>query len=105
VKAAQRAEEEQGKSKERYLDLIDFRTIAVSHWDLFEELVAFGKSGNKEKRTEWMVRLNDKRKVVMHPAKQQVLTWDDLAELQQYDDWIRARGRCGDESEVDADAG
>jgi hypothetical protein len=52
-----------------------------------------------------MVRLNDKRKVVMHPAKQQVLTWDDLAELQQYDDWIRARGRCGDESEVDADAG
>jgi DNA sulfur modification protein DndB len=105
VKAAQRAEEEQGKSKERYLDLIDFRTISVSHWDVFEELVAFGKSGSKEKRTEWMVRLNDKRKIVMHPAKQQVLTWDDLAELDQYDQWIQGRERCSDEPEADTSAG
>ena len=28
----------------------------------------------------------------MHPAKQQVLTWDELSELDKYDQWINERG-------------
>jgi hypothetical protein len=96
-KAAERLEDDQGKgAKETYLDLIDFRTIAVSNWNLFEEMLAFGKTRNKEKRTQWIVRLNDMRKVVMHPAKQQVLTWDDLTELDGYASWIRARREWSD---------
>ncbi len=51
--------------------------------------MALGKSGNKDKRTHWIVRLNDMRKVVMHPAKQQVLTWDELTELERYERFIR----------------
>lgn len=103
-KAAERLEEEQGKgSKESYLDLIDFRVIAMNNWNLFGEMVAFEKSGNKEKRTQWIVRLNDMRKIVMHPAKQQVLTWDQLADLQRYDGWLRERGKCNDEAEADGE--
>jgi DNA sulfur modification protein DndB len=103
VKAAERHEEAQGKgSKERYLDLIDFRTIAVKNWPLFEDLLAFGKgSGGKEGRTQWIVRVNDMRKIVMHPAKQQILSWEDLAELDQYDKWIQERD---DEVEVEVEA-
>jgi hypothetical protein len=105
-KAAERVEEEQGKgSKERYLDLIDFRTIAVNNWTLFEPLLAFGKNGNKEKRTQWIVQLNDMRKIVMHPAKQQVLTWEELAQLEKYDSWIREQGHWEEDAVEAADAG
>ncbi len=92
-KAAERQEEDQGKGKkESYLDLVDFRTIAVNNWALFKDLLAFGQRGNKQKQTEWIVKLNDMRKIVMHPAKQQVLTWDELSELDKYDQWINERG-------------
>jgi hypothetical protein len=40
------------------------------------------------------------RKIVMHPAKQQFLSWEDLAELSRYDEWIQQRGdedSCADE--------
>ena len=90
TKAAARQEEDQGKSKkESYLDLIDFRTIALKHWTLFKDSLAFGQQGNKEKLTEWLVKLNDMRKIVMHSARQQVLSWDQLSELKRYDEWIR----------------
>jgi len=102
-KAAERLEEEQGKgSKESYLDLIDFRTIAVNNWNLFEEMLALGKSGNKDKRTQWIVRLNDMRKIVMHPAKQQVLTWDELTELEGLEKWILEKDRRGVGNQVEA---
>ena len=88
-KAAERQEEDQGKGKkESYLDLVDFRTIAVDKWTLFKDLLAFDQRGNKRKQTEWIVKLNEMRKIVMHPAKQQVLTWDELSELEKYDQWI-----------------
>jgi len=66
-------------------------------------MLTIGKTGNKEKRTQWIVRLNDMRKIVMHPAKQQVLTWDELAELEQCDRWIRERGSGNDETEAETD--
>ncbi len=102
IKASARREEERGKgNKEGYLDLIDFRAIGIKNWQLFEELLAYGTDGNKERRTQWIVRVNDMRKVVMHPAKQQVLSWDDLAELERYDIWLQQRD---DEIEGDIDA-
>jgi hypothetical protein len=99
-KAVERLEEAQGKGKrEGYLDLIDFRSIVIKNWDLFGNLLAFGKSGNKEARTLWIARVNEMRKVVMHPAKQQILTWGDLADLDHYDKWIQERGNEGDSGE------
>ncbi len=46
--------------------------------------MAFGKSGNKEVKTAWMQKLNDMRKIVMHPAKQQAITFEQLAQLRDY---------------------
>lgn len=50
--------------------------------------MAFGKSGGKDGRALWSVRLNGMRKIVMHPAKQQFLN----AELGLYDWRIQERG-------------
>ena len=92
TKAATRQEEDQGRgNKESYLDLIDFRAIALKNWILFKDTLAFGQRGNKEKLTEWLVKLNDMRKIVMHSARQQVLSWDQLSELKRYDEWIQRK--------------
>jgi DGQHR domain-containing protein len=86
-KATEQLEEAQGKGKkEHYLNLIQFRTIAESNWDLFQDTLAFGKSGNKHVKTEWMQKLNEMRNVVMHPAKQQTITFEQLAQLREYDE-------------------
>jgi len=71
--------------------VIDFRTIVLKNWSLFQDVLAYGKSGNKEKRTEWIVKLNDLRKVVMHPGKSRVLTWPELALLKETSEWLE---RC-----------
>src|SRR5215213_9836587 len=102
IKAAERREEARGQgNKEGYLDLVDFRSIATKNWELFEELLAYEKGGGKERRTQWIVRLNDMRKIVMHPAKQQVISWDDLAELERCDRWLQERD---DDIELEVDA-
>ncbi|MEA2561189.1 MAG: sulfur modification protein DndB [Acidobacteriota bacterium] len=91
-KASERREEARGKgNKEGYLDLIDFRSIATKNWELFEDVLPHGEGRSKDQRTEWIMRVNELRKVVMHPAKQQVLSWDDLAELERYDGWLQKR--------------
>ena len=101
IKAAERREEARGQgNKECYLDLIDFRTIAIKNWELFDDLLANEKGGSKEKRTQWIVRLNDMRKIVMHPAKQQVLSWENLEELERYVRWLQGRDE-GTEIEID----
>lgn len=88
-KATMRLEEDQGKGKkEQYLDLIDFRTIAVNNWSLFQDSLAFGKSGNKEAKTAWIQKLNEMRKIVMHPAKQQAITFEQLAQLREYQETL-----------------
>jgi len=88
-KAAKRVEQEKGKcAKEDYLDLIDFRRIMAHNWPLFENDMAYGGGRGKEKGTEWMVKLNDIRKVVMHPAKGLVVGFEQLAFLQQLDQWL-----------------
>jgi hypothetical protein len=85
-KATLRHEEEKGKGKkENYLDLIDLRAIALNNWTLFQDSLAFGKSGNKEVRTDWIHKLNESRKVVMHGAKQQTISFEQLAQLREYE--------------------
>jgi DNA sulfur modification protein DndB len=98
TKASARLEEEQGKGKkEHYLDLIDFRAIALKNWPLFKDTLAIGKSGDKEKKTEWMHRLNEMRKAVFHPAKQQTIKFEQVAELRRYDDAL-TKNMSGEEA-------
>jgi DNA sulfur modification protein DndB len=88
-KATLRLEEEKGKEKkEHYLDLIDLRTIALNNWSLFQDSLALGKSGNKEAKTEWIHKLNEARKIVMHGAKQQTVTFEQLAQLKGYEQFL-----------------
>ena len=93
LKVSQRFEEEEGKrgGKEYYFDLIDYRQIATSNWELFEPLLAYGKNGNKEKRTVWMNILNDKRKIVSHASSAVTLSVEELSQLEEFDQWLSGK--------------
>jgi len=91
-KASTRLEDELGKgNKEDYLELIDFRKIVLKNWEVFKDTFAYGDKGNKEKRTEWIVKVNDIRKIVMHPAKNRQVTSEDLVWLETYERWLTSR--------------
>ena len=92
TKAATRREEEQGSDgPEKYLDLIDFRDMALKNWQLFEGMLAYGERGNKQKRTEWLVKVNDLRKIVMHPSRGRVVDLEQFALLQEYHKWLKEK--------------
>jgi len=75
--------------KEYYFDLIDYRDIAVKNWGIFESLLAYGKAGNKDKRTSWMNFVNEKRKIVSHSSSGITLSIDDLNQLEEYKKWLQ----------------
>lgn len=85
-----RFEGDDGKrgSKEAYFELMDYRRIAVEKWELFGPMLGYGKNGNKEKRTKWMVTINEKRNIVSHPSSGIALSLEELAELEEYDRWL-----------------
>jgi hypothetical protein len=89
VKVAQRHEEDGGArgGKENYFDLIDYRSIALTNWSLFEPLLARDKGG-KDKRTEWMVFVNEKRKIVAHASSAITISLEDLGRLKEYQSWL-----------------
>jgi DNA sulfur modification protein DndB len=88
--ASDRYEKDDGKRglRECYLDLIDYRKIAVDQWTLFEGLLGYGKNGNKDKRTHWLVVVNDSRKVVAHASSGKTLTLEELEALHGYELWL-----------------
>jgi DNA sulfur modification protein DndB len=88
-------------AKEAYFDLIDYRIIAMENWQVFEPLLAYGKSGNKEKRTKWMVTVNERRNVIAHPSSGVALSLEQLAELQEYERALndRIEGRASEDAE------
>lgn len=92
LKVGARYEEEDGRrgGKECYFDLIDYRSIATSNWQLFEPLIAYG-TGNKEKRTAWMAFVNEQRKIVAHPSSAASVSLEDLNELQAYAEWLAGK--------------
>jgi len=84
-KVNERIDDELGTGgREDYFDLLDFREIAMKNWPLFQSTLGYGRRGNKEKRTEWIAKLNEARKIVMHPAKGRVVGWDQLEDLRNY---------------------
>src|SRR5262249_19680221 len=86
--------EEAGKSggREQNFDLIDYRDIMHANWPLFEDALAREK-GSKERRTKWVVDVNDLRKRVMHASKGQSLplTEEQLALLEEIHSWLEGQ--------------
>jgi len=80
----EQADDSKRGTKTAYFDLIDYRAIATAHWSLFEPLLAYG-TGNKDKRTKWIVDVNEKRNIVAHPSSGVLLSIDQLTELQNYE--------------------
>jgi DNA sulfur modification protein DndB len=93
LKVSQRFEEDEGRrgGKESYFDLIDYSKIALENWRSFEPILAFGKAGAKEKRLSWLNFVNEKRNIVSHPSAAVTLTLDELAQLQEYREWLDAQ--------------
>jgi DNA sulfur modification protein DndB len=88
--ASDRFEQDDGKrgGREFYFDLIDYRKIATEHWNLFESLLAYGKAGSKDKKTQWLVTVNDSRKVVAHASSGKTLSMEELEVLQNIEKWL-----------------
>lgn len=82
LKVGNRHEDDDGRrgGREYYFDLIDYRAIAQEHWSQFEPLLAQGKSNiSKDKRTAWMIEVNDMRKVVSHATAGKHISVEQLA--------------------------
>lgn len=92
LKVTQRFEEDDGKrgGREHYFDLIDYRDIVQTNWELFEPILASGKpgSGSKDKRTLWMNSLNEKRRIVSHASSAVSLSIEQLNELEVLEKWL-----------------
>jgi DNA sulfur modification protein DndB len=90
LKVSERFEEEGGQrgGKEHYFDLVDYEKITLQNWPLFEPVLAYDKSGSKEKRLSWLHFVNEKRKIVSHPSAAVSLTPEDLSRLEDYQSWF-----------------
>lgn len=101
--ASERFEQDDGKrgGREFYFDLIDYRKIASEHWNLFEGFLAYGRAGGKEKKTQWLVTVNEARKVVAHASSGRTLTLEELETLKNIEDWLQV----SIESDAAVDAG
>jgi DGQHR domain-containing protein len=81
-------DKDQRGGRDKYLNLIDYRAIALQHWPTFQDTLGFGKTGNKENRTAWLVLVNDMRRKVMHASSGVLVTTEQLDELHGYLAWL-----------------
>jgi DNA sulfur modification protein DndB len=90
VNVSKKYEEDGGKrgGKEYYFDLLDYMKIAEDNWEIFEPILAHGKSGNKDKRLSWIVFVNEKRNIVAHPSAGVTLAAEDVSQLDEYRSWL-----------------
>ena len=91
IRAMERREEDNYSrgGQENYFDLIDYRRIATKKWLLFQDVLGYGKGNwSKDKRTEWINDLNERRKIVMHASSGQYVTLEQLVQLEKYDEWF-----------------
>ena len=84
-KASARFEEDSGRrgGREYYFDLIDYRDIARQNWSVFEPFLADG-TGNKTKRTSWIAKVNDVRRIVAHASSGSTVSMEQLGEIEGY---------------------
>jgi len=71
-----------------HLDFIDYRKIIQNNWSIFERYFGYPAKGNKEKRTKWIVDVNEIRNVVSHVSSGESVSIEQLRQLEQYRDWL-----------------
>jgi len=72
-----------------YLNLLDYKKIALKNWQMFESLLGYRADGRgKEKQTAWIDFLNEQRKIVAHPSSGRSVSLENLAKLEEYDEWL-----------------
>lgn len=75
-----------------YFMLIHYRSIITENWPLFQSLFGRGKGNlSKDRRTEWLVKVNEIRHIADHPSSQAAVSFEELAELKEYQEWLHAR--------------
>jgi len=86
---------------EAYLSLIDFREIARKNWNLFSkgmETIS-GESG-KDRATQWLVDLNEFRKLWAHPIKRR-FTNIKLEKIEKLRGYVKAlKGICANNGQI-----
>jgi len=88
TKASARLEQDKGKGeREDHVDLLDYRIIIRAHWSVFRPILEYGGNG-KEKGTSWIAKVNEIRKIVMHPSKNLPVSWEQLEELAEYSEML-----------------
>lgn len=89
--ASTRFEDDDGKrgSRENYFDLIDYKKIALENWGLFETIFGHGPLSGKEKKTQWMTKVNEHRKVVAHASSGKTLSIEELQFLLEIEIWLK----------------
>jgi len=98
-KVRERYEDDGGKrgTEECYFDLIDYRPTIMENWDIFGKIFASNESVSKEKRTKWLVEINDLRRIVSHASSGVHITSEQLSKLEEYENWL-TRKISGDET-------
>lgn len=93
-KVSDRQEQDDGKrgGKEHYFDLVDYRDLIKQHWSLLGDLLGYDSAGQgKEKRTAWVLEVNEIRKLVAHSSSGRSVTLEQLERLEQYAIWLTER--------------
>ena len=88
-KVDDRINEAGGGGREESFDLIDYRSIITSNWQLFKDIFGYGpKTSSKDKQTKWLHDTNEMRKVVVHASRRDYMSLEDLQKVQMYEDWL-----------------
>ncbi|OPY67793.1 MAG: hypothetical protein A4E57_02112 [Syntrophorhabdaceae bacterium PtaU1.Bin034] len=70
VSCSEMHQKEKGVKKvEQYIHLLDYQTIALTNWPLFEKSFSMAKQGSKEKKVKWIADLNVIRNITHHEEK------------------------------------
>lgn len=91
VSELQEDDKNQRGSKEAYFNLIHYRQIALVNWTLFANLLSDTKAGSKDRRTVWIARINEIRKVAAHSSSGASVSFEELSELRNYLEWLEGK--------------
>lgn len=104
VTKRQESDDNKRGTREAYFDLIEYRTIALSNWTLFQNLLGYGKKNeSKDRQTKWMVEINNWRNQIAHASSGIVLQVESLIEIEDYYNWLKTRISATDDGNAEVE--
>jgi DNA sulfur modification protein DndB len=92
VTKRQESDDNRRGTREAYFDLIDYRSMTLNNWTLFQNLLGYGKKNeSKDKQTKWIVEINELRNQVAHASSGVMLKSDSLVQLERYQEWLKQK--------------